>query len=194
MEASPHPAMCCSCSPLVHLDRVLQVSPFQPHQPPQKKTHPSWMKFLGPAPYASPSPFPFLDSSRIWTTSPSSPGSFSASSSVSATSSSSKEGSSWLDQSKMLAPAPYASSTFCLFSEPSCPRPPSCVSNRFFSSVSSFLRLRLREDLFVARISFRLRVGSSETRVTSEKSLYNSTSGIVSNAQILQRFLCIGTI
>ena len=94
-------------------------------------------KFLAPAPYASPSPFPFLDSSRIWTTSPGSPRSFSASSSVSATSSSSKEGSSWLDKSKKFAPAPYASSTFCLFSESSCPRPPSCVSTRFFS-VSSF--------------------------------------------------------
>ena len=151
-------------------------------------------KFLAPAPYASPSPFPFLDSSRILTTSLSSPGSFSASSSVSASSSSSKEGSSWLDQSKILAPSPYASSTFCLFSESSCPRPPSCVSNRFFLLSVPFLRLRLREDLFVARISFILRVGSSETRVTSEKSLYSSTSGIVSNAQILQRFLCIGTM
>ena len=33
------------------------------------------------------------------------------------------------------------------------------------------------------------RTESSETRVTSEKSLFGSTSGIVSNAQILQSFL-----
>ena len=29
-------------SPLVHLDHVLQVPLFQPHQHPQKKTHPAW--------------------------------------------------------------------------------------------------------------------------------------------------------
>ena len=82
------------------LDRVLQVPRFQPHQPPQKKTHPAWRNpnvWLGPLmPHIS--PFPFSDSSCIWTTSSDSPGSFSASSSVSATSSSLKEGSSWLDQ------------------------------------------------------------------------------------------------
>ena len=154
-------------------------------------------KFLAPAHYASPSPFPFLDSSRILTTSPGSPWSFSASSSVSATSSSSKEGSSWLDQSKILAPAPHASSTFCLFSEPSCPRPPSCVSTRFFFCqffIYNSVCGRAICGHFVARFSFRLRVGSSETRVTSEKSLYGSISGIVSNAHILQWFLCIGTM
>ena len=83
-------------------------------------------KMLAPAPYASPSHFPFSDSSHIWTTSPGSPGSISASSSVSVTSRSSKEGSSSLDQSKIVVPAPYASSNFCLFSRSSCPRPPSC--------------------------------------------------------------------
>ena len=40
--------------PLVHLDRVLQVPPFQPHQPPQMKTHPArrnpnfWLQPLMP--------------------------------------------------------------------------------------------------------------------------------------------------
>ena len=54
MEASSHPALCCWCSPLVHLDHVLQVPPFKPHQPPQKKTHPArrnqnvWLQPLMP--------------------------------------------------------------------------------------------------------------------------------------------------
>ena len=95
--------------------------------------------FLAPAPYASPYLFTFSDSSRIWTTSPSSPGSFSASSSVSATSSSAKEDSSWSDQSKILAPAPMLPLFLFLFSGSSCFRPPSCVSTGFIS-VSSFFK------------------------------------------------------
>ena len=41
-KASPHPpsALCRPVPPLVHLDCVLQVPPFQPHQPPQKKSNP----------------------------------------------------------------------------------------------------------------------------------------------------------
>ena len=42
-KASPHPpsALCRPVPPLVHLDCVLQVPPFQPHQPPQKKSNPA---------------------------------------------------------------------------------------------------------------------------------------------------------
>ena len=36
-----HSALCCPVPYLVHLDCVLQVPPFQPHQPSQKKTNPA---------------------------------------------------------------------------------------------------------------------------------------------------------
>ena len=96
--------------------------------------------FLVPASYASPSPFPFSDSSRVWTTSPVHLDHFLPAHPFQQHQVPQKKAhSSWLNPKFWVQLCMlhlfflFVFLFFFLrFSRSSCPRPPSCVSTRFF--------------------------------------------------------------
>ena len=143
-------------------------------------------KFLAPAPYASPSPFPFLDSSRILTTSPGSP--LFQPHQVPQK----KAHPGWINPKFWLQPRMLPLLFVCfqnhlaldllhvfrlgffsvssLFTTPSAGGPFAAIS---WHDLASDLGLDLKRPGWHQR---------------------NPFTGIVSNAQILQWFLCIGTM